>query len=62
MPTELLAFDAAAEWRGPLFRLPITVVKPLDTQTDPGSSSGRGATVRPDCSVDLGEWADGGGC
>ncbi|PRW39066.1 Tripeptidyl-peptidase 2 isoform A [Chlorella sorokiniana] len=51
---ELQAFDAIAEWRGPLFRLPITVIKPLDVETEPGSSSGVGAIVRPDCSVDLG--------
>lgn len=52
--TEVQAFDALAEWRGPLFRLPITVVRPLDLKAEPGSSSGSGAVVRPDASVDLG--------
>lgn len=51
------AYDATAEWRGPLFRLPITVVRPLDLEAAPGSSGGSGAVVRPDCSVDLGKWA-----
>ena len=55
LPAELQAFDSAAEWRGPLFRLPITVIKPLDPEGQPGSSSGSGAVVRSDCSVDLGE-------
>jgi hypothetical protein len=57
LPAELQAFDSAAEWRGPLFRLPITVIKPLDPEGQPGSSSGNGAVVRSDCSVDLGEWS-----
>lgn len=52
--TELQAFDATAEWRGPLFRVPITVIKPLDPASAPGSSSGSGAVVRADSSVDLG--------
>lgn len=30
------------------------VIKPLDVESEPGSSSGVGATVRPDCSVHLG--------
>lgn len=58
---ELQAFDAVAEWRGPLFRLPITVIKPLDLEGEPGSSSGSGAIVRSDCSVDLGVCVWGGG-
>lgn len=56
---ELQAFDATAEWRGPLFRLPITVIKPLDPTAEPGSSSGSGAIVRPDASIELGGCAEG---
>ena len=32
---EVQAFDAAAEWRGPLFRVPITVIKPLRLPESP---------------------------
>jgi hypothetical protein len=58
--TEVQAFDATAEWRGPLFRLPITVIRPLDLAAAPGSSGGSGAVVRADASVDFGEGQGGG--
>jgi len=34
---EIQGFDAVDEWRGPLFRIPVTVIKPLTLAALPGS-------------------------
>ena len=50
-------YDAGAEWRGPLFRIPITVIKPVATAparveaAAGGGGGGGGVTVRGDHSL-----------
>lgn len=41
---EISAVDSTAPWRGPLFRVPVTIIKPASVgSTDAPSSSGTGA-------------------
>lgn len=36
---EVVGIDSAAPWRGPLFRIPVTICKPLQLKTQPPKAS-----------------------
>ncbi|KAG7670442.1 hypothetical protein Ndes2437A_g04966 [Nannochloris sp. 'desiccata'] len=44
---EIQGFDAVDEWRGPLFRIPVTVIKPLSLAALPGSILAPSASTAP---------------
>lgn len=52
---EVQGIDVTAEWRGPLFRIPITVVKPLQLAVQPGNVLG-GSNTYPTPRIQLGRF------
>lgn len=57
---EVQGFDASAEWRGPLFRVPITVIRPVIVSMQPGklalppAAGGTGAALEAGTTLRLG--------